>query len=61
MTYKNKQSAPFRKALVRLNYTDGWDGDWSLLNFAKDRKIVAPKARGKAALEQARKGLGWTS
>lgn len=54
MTTKSRFSPPFRKCKLRLNYADGWDNQWSTLNLAKDKKFVAPRARGAKAYNEAR-------
>lgn len=55
---KNKVAVPFRKARVRLYWDRGWDNDWSILQMAKDAKILKARARLSADnLLAARKGL----
>lgn len=45
---KNKMAPPWRKARLRLVYTDGWDNDWSMLRHAKDFKVVGKQAKASA-------------
>jgi len=62
MTMKNRLAPPFRKARVRLNYEDGWDNDWTTLNHAKDKDVIAKDAKvGRASLKKAREALGWVT
>jgi len=60
MAVKNRFAPPFRKAKLRLNYEKGWDNEWSVINHAKDKKVIpaATKASAKAYRE-ACKALGW--
>ena len=60
MAVKNRFAPPFRKAKLRLNYSKGWDNEWSVINHAKDKKVIpaATKASVKAYRE-ACKALGW--
>ena len=57
MASKNKMAPPWRKARVRLSYANGWDDDWSTLEFAKDLELVEQDARGTEALKLAREKL----
>lgn len=60
MTVKNKLAPPWRKARARLSYENGWDNDWTTLSHAKDKDLVASRARvGKATMKEARSALGW--
>jgi recombination protein RecA len=60
MTVKNRLAPPFRKARVRLDYEHGWDNDWTTLNHAKDKGVVAKDAKvGKRSMKEAREALGW--
>lgn len=56
---KNKLAAPFKKAKLRLIFDKGWDNEWALLDWAKERGTVPAKAVVSAKnLELARKDLG---
>lgn len=60
LTPKNKFAPPWRKAKVRLDYGDGWNDDWTTVNFAKDeKKIDSGKRFSKKLANEARKALGW--
>lgn len=60
MTVKNKLAPPFRKAKVRLNYSEGWDNDWTTVSHAKDRGVIPDGTRmGSKAVDAARAALGW--
>lgn len=37
---KNSLAMPFRKASVRLDYRFGFDDEWSVIEFAKDRELI---------------------
>jgi recombination protein RecA len=46
MAVKNRFAPPYRKARVRLNYSDGsFDNNWILINFAKDLGIISKSAK----------------
>jgi recombination protein RecA len=53
---KNQVCPPFRKARLRLNFTTGFDDDWSILDHAKEQKLVPDTCR---SVKDARKALGW--
>ncbi len=59
LVQKNRLAPPFRKAKVRLDYATGWNDSWSTLEHAKNLELIAEDARGKEALEEARRKLGW--
>jgi len=59
MAVKNKLTRPFRKAKVRLNYTGGWDDDWSTLNHAKQLGLVEPRTRDVSAARTALDAADW--
>jgi recombination protein RecA len=61
LVQKNRLVPPFRKAKVRLNYATGWSNEWSTLEHAKNLELIAEDARGKEALEEARRKLGWSA
>jgi len=42
---KTRLTEPNRKARLRFMYKTGWDNDWSVLNLAKDMKLVAPRSQ----------------
>lgn len=42
---KNKVAIPHRETTCRLSFDQGWDNDWTTVNFGKDRKIVNNDAR----------------
>ena len=54
---KNKLAPPFRSVVTRINFEKGWDDDWTTLNYAKELGLVEERARGEAALAQARQLL----
>jgi recombination protein RecA len=58
---KNRMAPPWRKAQVRLDYAKGWDNQWSVLNHAKDKGLVADNARGEKHYLDALDKLGWKS
>ena len=37
---KNKVAMPFRKLSLRLDYRYGFDNEWSVIDFAKERELV---------------------
>lgn len=43
---KNRLAPPFRKARVHLDYTHGWNNVWSTLEYAKEKKLITPRAKG---------------
>lgn len=57
--WKNRMAPPFRKCRVRLNYATGWDNEWTVLDFGKDRKIIKPRSRGQKAYDEVIEHLGW--
>lgn len=57
MSVKNRMCPPFRKVRVKLDYARGWDNDWSVLEWAKTRGAVELRARGDAAVKDAREAL----
>lgn len=60
---KNRFSSPWRKAKVRLDFFEGWNEEWSLIEHAKELKIIPKSARGKAKYEEALASLnefGWS-
>lgn len=60
MTFKNKHAPPFRLARARLYYSRGWDNAWSILDHAKDRKLVPDgSALDAVTLAKALQALGW--
>jgi recombination protein RecA len=50
---KNKVAYPHRKAVFKLDYANGWANEWTVTNFAKDRKLIpeSTKQSGKAYRE----------
>ena len=58
---KNRMAPPWRKCRVRLNYETGWDNEWSVIDFGKDRKILKPRSRGKKAYDETIQAMGWNS
>jgi len=66
MAAKNRLATPWRKAVVRFNYTRGWDNEWSTIEHAvtvealKGRGEGGKKPAGRKMYEEACKRLGWT-
>ena len=56
MGIKNKCSVPYRKAMLKMSFTEGFNDRWSILNHAKDRKVVGNKAK---SYNEALLALGW--
>lgn len=56
---KNKFAPPWRDALVRLDYTKGWDNEWSTLAVAQERDLLPARSRGAKAYRTACEKLGW--
>jgi RecA/RadA recombinase len=56
---KNRMGPPWRKCRVRLDYEKGWDNEWSVVDFGKERKILKPRSRGKKAYDEVIEALGW--
>lgn len=57
---KSRYSEPFRKAKVRLDYTQGWDNLWTTISHAKDRGLVSDGAKyTEDTYHFAVKQLGW--
>lgn len=61
---KNKLAIPQRKARFELDYEAGWLNRWSVINFAKDRKLIPEDAKQgektyKEAIEALREMEGW--
>lgn len=55
---KNKLAVPFNKSKFKLKFYEGWDNDWSMMEWGKEKKILPDKApRSKANLEIVRTGL----
>ena len=57
---KNRTNPPWRKCRVRLNYTTGWDNEWTVIDFGKDRGILKPRSRGKKAYAEVLDTMGWS-
>ena len=57
--WKNRLGVPYNKCRVRLNYTIGFDNEWSVLDFGKDREIIKPRSRGKKAYAEVLASMGW--
>ncbi len=55
---KKNRYAPPRKLKARLDYEDGWNNDWTVLELAKELKLLDARARGADALEAAYANLG---
>ena len=45
---------------MRLNYTTGWDNEWTVIDFGKDRGILKPRSRGKKAYAEVLDTMGWS-
>lgn len=59
---KTRFSEPWRKAKLKLDYTTGWDNDWSTLYHAKEVKLVPPRTvMSKATLAAIRERLEATA
>jgi recombination protein RecA len=58
---KNRFAEPHRKAALRMDFFDGWNDDWSTLEFAKERGLIDAKSHGAKALLEARLKLGWSA
>ena len=58
---KNRMAPPYRKCRVRLNFAEGFDNQWSVLDHAKERGIIKPRSRGEKAYNEAIEQLGWVS
>lgn len=43
LTTKNRLASPYRKSKVRLDFTKGWNNDWSTLYRAKELGLVTAK------------------
>jgi recombination protein RecA len=57
---KNKLAAPGREVVCRLNFENGWDADWTLLNHAKEMGCIEQGVKMSAkALVDAKEALGW--
>lgn len=57
---KNKVSPPWRKAVIRLDYSNGFDNSWSTISFAKDKKLLPENTRVSiAAHQEALELLDW--
>lgn len=57
---KSKIGIPFNKAKLRLNFEEGWDNDWSVVEHGKEQKVISPSARvSKGNLQKVRESLGW--
>ena len=57
--WKNRLGVPYNKCRVRLNYAGGFDNEWSVLDFGKDREIIKPRSRGKKAYAEVLASMGW--
>jgi len=53
---KNNFCPPYRKGKFRLDFAEGFDDDWSILEHAKEMGIVTDKCR---SVKEARQGLSW--
>jgi len=53
---KNKLARPWRKADLRLNFDEGFDERWNVLNHAKEVKAVPPRCQ---SFKEAAAKLGW--
>ena len=58
---KNRMGPPWRKCRVRLNYETGWDNEWTVLDFGKERDILKPRSRGKGAYDEVLAAMEWES
>jgi recombination protein RecA len=57
---KNKLCPPYRKAIMRMSYTDGFDEMWNIINYAKDVGCIEKSAKvNRASLVEACKNLSW--
>jgi len=56
---KNRMAPPWRKCRVRLDYETGFDNEWTVIDFGKERKILKPRSRGKKAYDEVIEALGW--
>lgn len=56
---KNRMAPPWRKARIRLDYENGWDGDWSALDLAKEWKLLPPGTRDPRVALATLEGIGW--
>ena len=56
---KNRMAPPWRKCRVRLNYESGWDNEWTVVDFGKERGILKPRSRGKKAYDEVITALDW--
>jgi len=45
LALKTRFSPPWRKVQAHLDFTNGWDADRTLLNFAKDKKLIPARSR----------------
>jgi recombination protein RecA len=55
---KNKFARPFLKAKVRLDFAQGWVDPWSIVNLAKDQRLISKSAHmSEATLAAANKAL----
>lgn len=55
---KSKIGLPFRKARLRLDFERGWDNEWSLLEWGKEKKLLGDSARlSQTNLEKIRSAL----
>lgn len=50
---KNRFAPPYRKVRVHLDFAKGWDEQATLIEFAKDRKLLERGQRGEAAYDAA--------
>jgi len=57
--WKNRLAPPFNKCRVRLTYATGFDNEWTVLDFGKDRGVIKPRSRGKKAYDEVLKNMGW--
>ena len=58
---KNRMAPPWRKCRVRLSYATGFDNEWTVVDFGKERGILKPRSRGKKAYDETLEALGWSS
>ena len=60
MAMKNKFAPPMRKARVRLDFEGGWNNQWTTINYAKDKDLIAAGCRvTDKNYAEAKKALGW--
>jgi hypothetical protein len=43
-----------------MDFREGFDLQWALMNYAKDKELIAARTNGFAAVERAAEALGWT-